>query len=285
MKVKEAINKAKEKLLNNRVEDAWLESELLLRHALKIDRVRLYQEFNRSLTAKEEAVFWRMVDRRSMGEPSPYITGSREFYGQKLYVNPSVLIPRPESELLVDRALHIAREHPIARVAEIGTGSGAIAIALALNIPGVTVYATDISLPALEVARLNCRTHGVTNRVFLLAGDMLDPLPATVDLIVANLPYVPDSELARLGLADFEPMEALNGGLDGLEKLRKLCGEVGSRLAPGGFLLLEVGEGQAIKVTKLLRQCFPVARLDVTSDLAEIDRVVELSLTSGGAVA
>jgi release factor glutamine methyltransferase len=279
MKVKEALCQARKDLLNGRVEDAWLESELLLRHTLKIDRVQLYQEPERSLNAKEETLFWQLVKRRIRGEPSSYITGYREFYEHRFYVDPSVLIPRPESELLVDRAVQIARKYHIEQVAEIGTGSGAIAISLALNLPGAKIYATDVSLPALEVARINCRNHEVTDRVFLLTGDMFDPLPGLVDLVVANLPYVPEFEISRFGLADFEPLLALNGGRDGLEKVERLCREVGASLNPGGFLLLEVGQGQAITVTAILRRLFLSAIIETIPDLTGIDRVIELSLS------
>ena len=204
MIVREALTRAKKAFASGNVEDARLESELLLRHVLRIGQVQLYQEPDRRLAPREEADFWRLVERRLGGEPTAYITGCREFYGLSFSVDSSVLVPRPESELLVAEALQIARSRPVTRVAEIGTGCGAIAIILALSLPEARIYATDISAPALKVARLNCQNHGVADRICLLAGDMLDPLPGPVDLIVANLPYVPELEVSRLGLADFE---------------------------------------------------------------------------------
>ena len=280
MTIREALARAKKAFVSGNVEDARLESELLLRHALRIGQVQLYQEPERRLAPREEVGFWRLVERRLGGEPTAYITGRREFYGLSFSVDSSVLVPRPESELLVAEALQIARSRPVTRVAEIGTGCGAIAIILALSLPEARIYATDISAPALKVARLNCQNHGVADRICLLAGDMLDPLPEPVDLIVANLPYVPELEVFRLGLADFEPLLALDGGRDGLEKIGRLCRGVGDRLRPGGFLLLEVGQGQGRAVTALLRHLFPSAGIEVIPDLAGIDRVMVLSLAA-----
>ena len=280
MTIREALVRAKKAFASGDVEDARLESELLLRDALRIGQVQLYQEPDRRLTPREEAGFWRLVERRLRGEPTAYITGRREFYGLSFSVDSSVLVPRPESELLVAEALRIACSRPVTRVAEIGTGCGAIAITLALGLPEARIYATDISAPALKVARLNCQNHGVADRICLLAGDMLDPLPVPVDLIVANLPYVPELEVSRLGLADFEPLLALDGGRDGLEKIGRLCSGVGDKLRPGGFLLLEMGQGQGRGVTALLRRLFPSAGMEVIPDLAGIDRVVVLSLAA-----
>ncbi len=280
MIVREALTRAKKAFASGNIEDARLESELLLRYALRIGQVQLYQEPDRRLAPREEADFWRLVERRLGGEPTAYITGRREFYGLSFSVDSSVLVPRPESELLVAEALQIARSRPVTRVAEIGTGCGAIAIILALSLPEARIYATDISAPALKVARLNCQNHGVADRICLLTGDMLDPLPGPVDLIVANLPYVPELEVSWLGLADFEPLLALDGGRDGLEKIGRLCRGVGDRLRPGGFLLLEVGQGQGRAVTALLRRLFPSAGIEVIPDLAGIDRVMVLSLAA-----
>jgi release factor glutamine methyltransferase len=219
------------------------------------------------------------MKRRLSGEPVAYIVEHREFYGLDFYVDRRVLIPRPESELLVERALELAQKRPVATIAEIGTGSGAIAISLALNLPSAKICATDISAPALEVARLNCRRHGVADRVCLLLGDMLEPIPGPCDLVVANLPYVTELTLSRSGLAHFEPPLALNGGRDGLEKIRQLCLEVGDKLHPGGSLLLEIGQGQSGAVNAFLRRLFPRAEMEIIPDLGGIDRVVSLTFS------
>ena len=280
MILKQALGQAHELLVANSIEDAFLEAELLLRHVLKIDRVQLYLDLDCKLSPQQEGAFRQLIERRLKGEPSAYITGHREFYGLDFYVNPSVLIPRPETELLVEKAINLAENGAIATIAEIGTGCGAIAIALALNLPGTNIYAADISAPALKVALFNCKQHEVEDRICLLQGDMLDPLPKPVDLIVANLPYVKESELAQTGPASFEPLLALNGGSHGLEKIYKLCQQVENKLCPGGSLLLEIGQWQAKPAVAFLRRLFPSARIEVAEDLGGIERVVVLSLTT-----
>jgi len=277
--LKQALSQTRGILAANNIEDAPLESELLLRHTLKISRVQLYLDLSRELSPKQEKIFWHLMKRRLNGEPTAYISGHREFYGLDFYVNPDVLIPRPESELLVEKAINLAYQRPISTIAEIGTGCGAIAISLALNLPEAKIYATDISAPALKVALFNCQEHGVANRICLLQGNMLDPLPEPVDLIVANLPYVKESELSETGTASFEPMVALNGGAAGLEKIRQLCQQSGSKLRSQGCLLLEIGQGQGKAVTTLLRSLFPSVAAEVTPDLSGIERVVSLCLT------
>ncbi len=279
MTLKQALNCASGILVANSIEEACLECELLLRHALRLSRVQLYLDLDRELSAKEEEDFWHLIKRRLSGEPIAYIIGHREFYGLDFYVEPSVFIPRPESELLVEKALKLAQNGAVSSIAEIGTGCGAIAISLALNLPQARIYATDISASALKVALVNCQKHGVVERVCLLQGDMLDPLPGPVDLIIANLPYVKEVELPHINSAGFEPLLALSGGSDGLEKIRQLCQQVGDRLCPGGSLLVEMGQGQTGTVTTQLSSLFPSAKIEVISDLRGIDRVVRLTLT------
>jgi release factor glutamine methyltransferase len=276
--LKQTLSQARKILAANNIEDASIESELLLRHTLKINRVQLYLDLNRELTPEEEATFWHLVERRQNGEPTAYITGHREFYGLDFYVNHRVLIPRPESELLVEKVLQLAHSRHIVAIADIGTGCSAIAISLALNLPQTKIYATDISTSALEVAQINCGKHGVASRICLLHGDMLDPLPEPVDLIIANLPYVRELEVSQTGLANFEPPLALNGGWDGLEKIRQLCQQVSMKLRPQGCLLLEIGQGQGKAVITLLRRLFPSASVEVTPDLSGVERVVSLCL-------
>ena len=278
MKLNQALHQAGEVLAHQDIEDSALESELLLRQALGISWVELYQDLNRELSSGEEAGFERLISRRLSGEPIAYITGHREFFGLDFYVDASVLIPRPETELLVEKALSLARERLIATIADIGTGSGAIAVSLALNLPQTKVFATDVSASALKVARLNSQRHGVLDRVCLRQGDLLSPLPEPVDLIIANLPYVKQEEVSRRGLAIFEPELALAGGYDGLRRIRELCHKLGDRLSPGGSLLLEVGIGQSRAVAGLLYSLFPFAKIEITPDLSGIDRVISLIL-------
>ena len=279
MTLKQALGQARGLLAVNNIEDASLEAELLLRHTLRIDRVQLYLDLNRQLSTEQEEIFWHLIERRLKGEPSAYITGHREFYGLDFYVDHRVLIPRPETELLVEKAISLAQNHDIAAIAEIGTGCGAIAISLALKLPAAEIYATDISAPALEVALINSQKHGVADRVRLLQGDMLDPLPEPVELVVANLPYVGESELAQMGLARFEPRLALHGGSDGLEKIYKLCRQLSEKLCPQGCLLLETGQGQGKPVVAFLRGLFPSSQVEATPDFSGLERVVSLRLT------
>jgi release factor glutamine methyltransferase len=276
--LKQALNQAREMLITNNMEDAPLESELLLRHTLNIDRVQLYQDLDYELDPEQEATFRNLIKRRLNHEPTAYITGHREFYGLDFYINPHVLIPRPESELLVEMALSLVQVNRVATIAEIGTGCGAIAISLALNLPQTKIYATDISASALEVALTNCRKHNLANKIQLLQGDMLNPLPEPVDMIVANLPYVKKTELPR-SPTRFEPLLALNGGIDGLKKIRQLCYQVNNKLNPTGHLLLEIGQGQNQAVTTLLHSLFPHAKIEIAPDLGGIDRVVSLHLS------
>ncbi len=277
MTLKQALSRARDILTQNNVDDAPLEGELLLRHVLNISRTRLYQDLDRKLSPQQEETFWHLVERRSNGEPTAYITGHREFYGLDFHVDRRVLIPRPESELLVETALGLAQNHSLFTIADIGTGCGAIAISLALELPQAKIYATDISAATLEVALLNCQKHGVADRVRLLQGDMLAPLPHPVDLILANLPYVKESELAGTG---FEPRLALDGGPDGMERIEQLCRQIDSKLRPGGHLLLEMGMGQREAVTTLLHTLFPRGRIEVIPDLSGIERVISFCPTT-----
>jgi len=280
MTLKQALSRARGILADSNIEDARLESELLIRHTLKISQVQLYLDLDRELSPNQEQTFWQLIRRRLGGEPTAYITKHREFYGLDFYVSPDVLIPRPESELLVEMALDLIQNRPVPTIAEIGTGCGAVAISLALKLPRAKIYATDISAPALKVALFNCQKHGVENRVCLLQGDMLDPLPEPVDLIVANLPYVKEAEI---GTGNFEPLLALNGGSDGLDKIRQLCRQLSDKLHPEGCLLLEIGQGQGKAVATFLRSLFPPAKIEVTPDLSGIDRVVSLILPTATA--
>jgi release factor glutamine methyltransferase len=275
MTLKDSLSCARQALVANNIDDAPLEGELLLRKALDLSRVKLYQSLENELSPGQEEGLWHLVERRLKGEPTAYITGHREFYGLDFFVDPRVLIPRPESELLVEKLLVLAQNRIAPVIADIGTGCGAIAINLALNLPQAKIYASDISAPALEVALVNCQKHGVANRIHLLQGDMLEPLPETVDFIVANLPYVKKTELDARG---FEPALALDGGTEGIEKIRQLCHQLASKLHPGGYLLLEIGQGQKEAVVNLLLSLFPLAKIEIMSDLGGIDRLVSMLL-------
>jgi release factor glutamine methyltransferase len=270
-----ALGQARDILAKNGIEEASLESEILLRHALGINRAQLYADLDIELSPKQEKSFGRLFERRQRGEPAAYITGHREFYGLDFKVNRHVLIPRPETELLVELAIDICRTHPnIATVADIGTGCGNIAVSLSVNLRNVKIRAIDISGEALSVAVINAAANKVKSRVSFLQGNLLEPLQKPVDLIAANLPYVKTADLPR---NDFEPRAARDGGKDGLDAIKNLCLQAEKRLKRGGFLLLEIGEGQAAAVKALLQKTFPGAATDVHKDLAGIERVIKVN--------
>ncbi|HEX9896510.1 MAG TPA: peptide chain release factor N(5)-glutamine methyltransferase [Dehalococcoidales bacterium] len=270
----ELLNRARTLLSNNNVEDGALEAELLLRHTLNIDRTRFFTESDKALTSEQEADFWNKIERRVKGMPSAYITGVREFYGLEFYVDGSVLIPRPETELLVEKTIEIARNYYSPVIADIGTGCGNIAISLAVNLPHASIFTTDISQKALDTARRNCERHNVERRVRLCAGDLLEPILQPVDIIVANLPYVRTADLPAVNTNGYEPRLALDGGEDGLDVIRRLCTQVDRKLKPNGSLLLEIGMGQREEVVNLLHALFSLAPISVIPDLTGIDRVV-----------
>jgi release factor glutamine methyltransferase len=286
MTLKQVLNHAREVLTAKDIADAALECEILLRHTLKISRVQLYQDLSRELSSNQETTFWQLIQRRLSHEPTAYITRHCEFYDLDFYVDPGVLIPRPESELLVEEVLKYAdkclagKSTPLL-IADVGTGSGAIAITLARQLPRAKIYAIDVSMFALKVAAINCRRHRVENQVQILTGDMLEILPEPVDLIVANLPYIKDNEMEKLipEIRLFEPRIALAGGKDGLDKIRQLCQQICNRLRLEGYLLLEIGSEQGRPITNLLYDQFPSAQIEVIPDLNGIDRVVCLRLT------
>lgn len=279
MKLKEALAHARAFLSASDIDDSAFEAEILLRHVLKITRPLLYQKLDEELNRVDEDSYSQLIKRRQQGEPTAYITGHREFYGLDFYVDRHVLIPRPESELLVEKTLEIARGRDMTNIVDVGTGCGAIAISLAKNLTGIKIYATDISLPALKVAESNCRRHDVTDRIELLQGDMLEPLPGPVNLIIANLPYVKKSDLPENGPLRFEPVLALDGGRDGLSLIERLCRQAKGEITNGGYMILEIGEGQANTVNDIIHELFPAARVEITGDYAGIDRVVGTYLT------
>jgi release factor glutamine methyltransferase len=228
--------------------------ELLLAHVLRLPRLQLYLNFERVLKAAELDPLRELVRRRGAREPLQYLVGSTDFCGLELAVTPAVLIPRPETELLAERAWTFLNARagaggaPTAAL-DFGTGSGCLAITLATRCPAATVQALDLSEAALAVARANAERHGVAGRIQFHAGDGFAALPAATafDLIVANPPYIPAAEIATLQpeVRDHEPRGALEGGVDGLDFVRRLAAEGAAWLRPGGGLMLEFGDGQA----------------------------------------
>lgn len=261
-------------------ESPRLDAELLLGQALDRPRTALLAAGPEPLGATEAAAFESLLRRRLAGEPLAYIRGQAWFHGLPLAVGPAVLIPRPETEGLVEWALAwiAATERPL-RVLDLGTGSGAIALALAAQLPAERlprIEASDISAPALALARANARRLGLGDRVRFRRSDLLPQRPRHYDLVLANLPYVGEDERDTLPpeVRDHEPPEALFAGPDGLALLHRLCADLPERLAPGGALGLEIGWRQGPAVLSLARRAWPSARLSLRRDLAGRDRIV-----------
>jgi release factor glutamine methyltransferase len=275
--LEQALRQAREAMSQHNIEDAALEAEILLRHTLHYTRAQLYLELNRELNVKDTREYNRLVERRLAGEPTAYITNHREFYGLDFYVDSRVLIPRPESELLVDEAIKSSVKGARS-FADIGTGSGAIAISLAVNVPQVHIFAVDISPDALAVAQENCRKHGVHDRIDLLQGDLLEPLPGMVDVVLANLPYVKQIDLPAVNTNGYEPRLALDGGSDGLITIRRLIRQITRKTNPRGRLCIEIGLGQEKSITDYLNGLLPEGDIKVIADLSGIPRVVVFTL-------
>jgi release factor glutamine methyltransferase len=254
-----------------------LDVEVLFAHVLGVGRTSLLAHADEPPTQDALARFHALVERRSKGEPVAYLTAHKEFYGLDLLITPDVLVPRPETESLVEACLDIIAPEAISQLADIGTGSGAIVVAIARQRPRLHAYATDISPAALEVARLNCEAHGVSERVTLLPGHLLEPLPTSVNVIAANLPYVSPGEAAP-EVATWEPTEAVfGGGPDGMALIREFLATVPNYLLPGGSVVMEVAHSQGRLVAELAAQALPGAEVEVRKDLAGYDRIVIIS--------
>ena len=267
--------------------NARLDAQLLLSHTLHTERSFLYAYPEHVLTSQQEQHYQTLIERRSRGEPIAYLTGHKEFYGLDFLIDKRVLIPRPETELLVEAALNVCRKMldagrtPI--VADIGTGSGAIPVTIAVFEPRLPyLYASDISTDALYVAHLNCLRHHVEDRVRLLHGDLLEPLPEPVDILTANLPYVGTNELEELPLdvRAYEPHLALFSGPLGLDLMLRFFQELqrSRKLKEGAILLLEIGYRQHEALTSILQEIWPHAILTFTKDFAGWNRVLQVTL-------
>lgn len=272
----------------NGIDDCHLEAGILLQHILKLSPARLYSEGDRILTDEEMDLVQQLVERRLLGEPSSYIIEHKEFYGNDFYVDPRVLIPRPETELLVEAALEWANDFErslphLGRsliIADIGTGCGAIAVTLAIRLPESRIYAIDISPSALEVAQINCERYNIAKQIVLLQGDLLKPLSEPVDLVVANLPYIETPDLANLSpeITRFEPQMSIHGGEDGLREIEGLLSQLEGKTLPHSCLLLEIGRGQDKKLPPLLKRHVPHAKYVFLPDYGEVNRVVKITL-------
>jgi len=262
------------------IDTARLDAELLLAHALECRRIDLYARYDQVPTGEPLAQFREMVRARGQRVPAKYLVGTSEFYSLTFDVGPSVLVPRPETEFLVERALELMAPDADITVADLGTGTGAIAIALATQRPQAHIVATDLSPDALAVAKANAQRHEVTDRVEFREGSWFQAFePASAfDVIASNPPYVADHELANAmpEVRDHEPRLALEAGTDGLDALRVLVPGAAAWLVPGGWLIVEIGAGQAKAVTDLAEATGDYDAIAVAPDFQGIDRVVSM---------
>ena len=265
-------------LRNKGSDSPRLDAEILLAHARGCSRIELYTRFDELLSAEERRVMRELVERRGRAEPVAYLVGYREFFGLQFNVSADVLIPRPDTETLVVELLELLKQQPAARVLDVGTGSGCIAVCAAVHGPQAQVTAIDISDAALQVAQGNARQHGVGERITFLQGDLLDPLTdsAVFNVIASNPPYVSTDELGGLprDVGQYEPQLALAGGSDGLDIIRRLISQAVAHLVADGQFILEISADMAESVVGLLEQtgCFPA--ISVVNDLSGRPRVI-----------
>jgi release factor glutamine methyltransferase len=278
--VLEVIQRSTEYLAQRGVESPRLQVELILAHVLRMPRLKLYLEFNRPLSEAEASDTRSLVKRRGQREPLQYLLGSTSFCGLEIEVNPHVLIPRPETEFLAERAWTLLKERadetpPL--VLDLCTGSGCLAIAIASHCPSAMIHAIDISDKALDVARRNAQRHGFADRIMFFQGDVFHapPRDAKFDLIVSNPPYIPTADVSTLQpeVRDHEPMGALDGGPDGLSIIRRIANEAPGHMLPGGWLALEFSDGQGDALRKLFALP-PWTEVSIEKDFSRRERIL-----------
>lgn len=274
MTLRQRITAAKARLVAAGIEPSEAARDILLlaRHVLGWDRATLHARDSDPPPAGFDAAYEAAIERRTHREPIAYITGVQEFWNRDFVVSPAVLIPRPETELIIEEALSTV----FGRAADVGTGSGCLAVTLAAEVPRARIVATDISAPALEVARANARRHGVADRVEFREARYLEGIDGPFDLIVSNPPYVTDDEYAALApeVHDFEPRSALAAGPDGLNDIREVLSAAAGALRSGGVLLMEIGHGQADAVQALVASTPSLSLIRISPDLQGIPRIV-----------
>lgn len=280
VQLKQALDQAIEKFINNEVGSPRLNAETLMMFTLDCDRAYLYAHPERALSNDEAERYEQIVSERASGKPSQYITGHQEFWGLDLIVTPAVLIPRPETEHIVEATLELApnRSAPL-RIVDLGTGSGCIALALGHELPQATICAADISEEALEVARINCEHLNMASRIELRRSDLLNAFAESdkFDFIVCNPPYVSElkPETVQKQVREFEPRVAVFSGPTGLEAYERLIPQARDRLAPGGWLVMEIGYSIENDVRALLQGW---TEIRVKADLQGIPRVIAARL-------
>jgi release factor glutamine methyltransferase len=281
--VQQTLAAAQTRLSAAGIPDGALEAQVLACHVTGWDRARLLASLRDPFPAGAVQSMNTLLLRRASREPLAYITGHREFFGIDLLVDNRVLVPRQETECLVERVLAIVTEHSAERpleIADVGTGSGAVAISLAKSLPRATVYGTDISAGALDIAAENARRTGVENRTVFRLGNLLEPVTEPLDIVVANLPYIPEAAWERLQpeIRLFEPRAALLSGAFGLDAVRALLEQVRSRPSKPQWLVLELGDGQAEAVSVMAQGLVDAVETQVYKDLAGLERGIAIRL-------
>ena len=281
--LRDFLREVQDTLSKSGIQNAGQEAGWLLQAGMGLSGLTLCVEGGRAVRTDERERSMALVRRRASFEPLQYILGTQEFYSLEFMVTPAVLIPRVETEMLVREAVNFAKSRPSPLLADIGTGSGCIAVALSKHIAGATIYATDLSVDALAVARANAVQHGACDHVRFLEGDLFGPLYSIglqrqLSVVLSNPPYMADRQVERLQpeVSRHEPRIALAGGADGLTFHRRLLREAPVFLQPGGLLLMEVGEHQAKAVADLAAQCGVYADVQILKDQAGLSRVVRL---------
>lgn len=256
-------------------QEAAIESQALVGHVISRPRAWILAHPEYPLAAEQVENLEALLARLAEGTPLPYLTGHQEFFGLEFEVSPAVLIPRPETELMVEIALDWLKANPNRRcAADVGTGSGCIAISLAKHAPPLRVTAVDRSWDALQVTRRNLQKHRCQSNIHLLNGDLLTAMSGPLDLVCANLPYIPHATLESLDVARHEPVQALDGGPDGLRFIKALLEDAPRWLAHGGLMLLEIESSQGESAARLAQSQLHTARVEVKPDLAGLDRLV-----------
>ena len=280
--VREVIQQAHQTLEAAGIPDARLEAEVLVMSVMRMTRQNIFAQQETEVGSRLEQDLAVLLEQRLQRTPLAYILGYREFYGINVMVTPSVMVPRPETENMVEHTLFMALMGMETRelvIADVGTGSGAIAVNLAIHLPSAKIYAVDISEPALDVAAYNIRGHSVADRIRLGHGDLLDPVPEPVDVIVANLPYIPTGRIPTLQPeVQQEPVIALDGGPDGLDLVRRLLAQAPEKLKTPGIILMEMDPEQFPAAEESARQHFPDADISAEQDLTHRDRILVVSV-------
>jgi release factor glutamine methyltransferase len=278
--ITQAIEEGAARLRLSGIEQERRTAGVLLAHVLGVDRTYLLTRSEEHIGDSHYEVFLRLIERRATGEPLQYITGHQEFYGLDFVVTPAVLIPRPETEFLVERIIKIVDETQSPLIVDVGTGSGCIAVTVAVNLPRARLIATDLSIDALEVGRVNAERHGVAGRIEFIPGDLLEPLAALhlngcVDILASNPPYVNEesAELIQREVRDWEPRAALFGGFDGLDFYRRLFADGLKFVRPGGYLVFEIAYNQLDAIRGMIAEV-SWELVDITRDLQGIARTL-----------